>query len=240
MSIILNIVSLIYNIVQGHLINELNYTNRSIEKKPILELYEGPNISLESVEFKSKLIKSFPTKEIAIDISYFFRETIKFKNISKEKAEIILFMQTDTFAKKDYLRNIIFDKDHFIKKFKKHIDEDTSYFVRRELLPGDTIVFSNIIGGSVFNMDNYYVRHYLIMYDNEYENRYDTYLKFRYKITKPYEEPCSQPDGSIHLKPSKNNSEFFKLEELPVRSTKTYTKEQKKQIDKLITEFNLK
>lgn len=78
-----------------------------------------------------------------------------------------------------------------------------------------------------------FVNHFLIIYENSFGNRYDTYIITKFKLNQPLFEPLLNPiPGPIRIHVIKKEiMNFFKYEDSN-RTTKIYTKREKRKFDK--------
>jgi len=233
-TIVLTLAIIGYTIYQDIKINNLGYKGRAVDAKPVLELIGKPEFYVEKLMIEGKDYIDYPivdTMVIGIDIE--IKQILKFKNIGNEKAEIIARLWTDTITGEDYIRETILDKKEFLKKSSQQLIDD--FFIYKELLPGDTIIIEDRRKIGMDLVTKVFVNHFLIIYDNSFGNRYDTYLKTKYKLNQPLFEPFfNQGTGQfgVHVF-KKTRWEFFDIEIAPNRTTKIYTKKEKRKLDNI-------
>lgn len=237
LSVLLTVFVFTYTVFQDNKIKNINYQENSVASKPILELVGKPRIFIEKIYFTDKDYVDYPlidTFVIGIDIE--IRQVMKFKNIGNDKADIMLWYWSDTITGEDYIRNLLFNKKEL---FKKTLDTPIKDFFRgKELLPNDTIIIDEKrkIGMDLITHD--FVSHFLIMYENNFGNRYDTYIKSKFKLNQPLFEPMITKTGQFAAHYYKKTStDFFELEVIPSRTTKVYSRKEKRKLNRIEKSF---
>lgn len=164
------------NIQQDQKVESLEYKNDSMNYRPRLEILAYPFI--ESIALKPVSIK--PAGEFLNAYSKLrFRAELKFKNTGNSTGRVLAIIHADTLSGYDNIRAILLSDRRNTAKF--NIARWKEFFPIKEILPSDTATFK-IDHEFDFVSNAQAVFHFLIFYENELNNLYDTYYWARFKL----------------------------------------------------------
>jgi len=161
---------------QDQKVERLEYKNDSMNYRPRLEIIAYPFI--ESIALKPISIK--PADEFLNAYSKLrFRAELKFKNTGNSTGRVLALIHADTLSGDDNIRAILLSDRRKTAKF--NITPWKEFFPIKEILPSDTTTFK-IDHEFDFVSNAQAVFHFLIFYENELNNLYDTYYWARFKL----------------------------------------------------------
>ena len=203
-----SVINLCSNSAQNKRLAALDYQSNAVNFQPKLV------ISKEPIEYKlfidSTLVKfsmrDFFIRNSTEDYPIFNADAniqgyVKFKitNTGNSIAKLQFVIQSDTTDAIEYLRRHFFDKS-FSKKVKV---SQFSSFTQSELLPNavDTLQLKFDVNIKYIT-DNSFTLHFLIFYENELGNYYDTYYWVQFNVKDIlFPRPFDQINGKIIPKP---------------------------------------
>ncbi len=204
---ILSLFAVILNFVCDELRNikydEINYFTNASTFRPQIIIKDTPVISEANfenmffgndslqAEYVDSLLKHSGIKEDLIKFPYFINIKIKynFQNIGNSLARIIAFYYTDTISTNPILRDSFLDRSfHKLNIGTQALDE----FYGKEILQGgnQSLDFSYSVN---FSSNKEFTIHFLILYENEIGNIYDTYSWTSFKL--PFDYIAYFPSG---------------------------------------------
>jgi hypothetical protein len=164
------------NTQQDQKVEGLEYKNDSMNHRPRLEIIAYPFI--ESIAFKPVSIKA--AGEFLNAYSKLrFRVTLKFKNTGNSTGRVLALIHADTLSGYDNIRAILLSDRRNTAKF--NVTPWKEFFPIKEILPSDTTIFE-IDHELDFVSNAQAVFHFLIFYENELNNLYDTYYWARFRL----------------------------------------------------------
>lgn len=233
-AIVISLVSLIYTYAQDRKIQKIQYELNATNYKPI--------IKVDSVEFKSfneKIDSAVVFGELNdstglmnLYTRVFANVTFHLKNVGNTNAKICLVLCLDTIYGGDKARELFFKEGG-----KLNPDfSDKEFYLYRQLQSDDIdrIEFNTEI---FFIEDDTFVIHFLVFYENDLNNLYDTYYwaKFQIKTLITSMTPIMEAQNNTQkMIVEKNHSVFFIDDNI---SYKNYGKNEKNQFDWILKQF---
>jgi hypothetical protein len=158
---------------------EVNYKLAAVEHRPMIRFYNptliGLSLTLDTTGSSKKQLRND-----TVDVKSNLQRQIRFryKNIGNSNAKILGYVLTDTITDKPVL------KDYIRNKARHRQTSNDSIFSKyefHELAPLDSseITFSHTLQ---FVENNAFVIHFIIYYENELGQRYDTYYWVKGKL----------------------------------------------------------
>jgi hypothetical protein len=171
---------------QNKRIEELDYTSKAMEYRPLLEVVESPQITSIRVAGEKKiathdLLDTTQNADRFIDIPCSLTVDAKLRvvNSGNSLAEVYAYIWGDTLSGTAPIRHRLLDKklreDGFV------VSPTSEYFAIKDVKPGDTTYFE-ISHTAKFVEENSFTMHFLLLYKNEAGVLYDTYYWARYNI----------------------------------------------------------
>lgn len=175
----LAILSMILTLRQNSQLQDMQYSIKATELKPILAVTKPPEI----VSIMPRFDTISDTEALGI---YFnsFKTKLELKNTSSNTATIVAKAWTGAYAGDELLRQVLLGVENNYE-FDSFLDED--FFKSRQIQPEDIADFEFV--GEVSNVKNdKFVRHYIIIYKNEAGMLYDIYCWAHFAVRTT---PCS-------------------------------------------------
>jgi hypothetical protein len=231
-ALILAIVVFVRNCSQNKRIEDLDYNNKALEYRPLLEVVGNPQITSVGIAGEKKFATRYlldttqnPDRFVDIPCSLTVETKLCIVNSGTSLAEVYAYTWEDTLSGGPQLRNRLLDK-----KLREHgfvLSPTTDYFSIQDIKPGDTSYF-NLSHTAHFVKDNAFTMHFLVLYMNEVGSLYDTYYWARYDatpITSKLEVLAinNKPVAIRSITPRRQLLEFLKLRDHNM-SWKTYSK----------------
>ena len=154
------------------------YERYSMEYRPEIDVYcEIDSLWLPSVAFVTVL--GSDTTHLKTSVSV--RLELKLTNTSEHKVFLRGHISVSNNDTSDIARNLATGVEEQIGLKKSSFTEKT-YFERKFLMPGDTMIVTNTIDSVAISSTNHTIVHYLVLFENEYECLYDAYSMTLYSL----------------------------------------------------------
>ena len=236
----------IRNCSQNKKIEDLDYTSKALQFRPMLDVIGNPEIT--SSEFTtdkitvSDLLNTQENMDSIRDIGATIKINAKLNFVNKGNAiaKISEIIWCDTLSGSDEIRKYLFNKKLREEMFKEYPDSD--YYKITDVSPGDTCVF-NISRSVVFVSDEKFTLHFLLLYHNEAGSFFDTYYWARY-IIKPiiYKNEFAYINGKLAYRLICDRAQFkecLKIYDHHI-SWRAYSKDESKDISEYIKSHHKK
>lgn len=195
-------------------IEEADYKIASVDHRPIIRIHSPLLINLKPIiDTNGNSRKQTETDVLEVKLNLRLTIKLQFKNIGNSKAKILGYLLTDTITDRPII------KDHIKNNARKKRNLIDSIFVKynyHELAVNDSscVSFSRTLQ---FIKDNTFVIHFIIYYENELGQRYDTYYWLKGQLKdfgiRPLSDSIIQHQDVVLFIDENNYSSVYSIKE---------------------------
>jgi hypothetical protein len=204
-ALIVSILSFWRDCGQDKEIDKINFLSNAVQHQPTLvsvSKLDITNVWLEPVSVKVPLDTHDSTEPVGIPLetNILIKTNIKLTNVGNSNAKIIAVMMSDSLTANPFIRNAMLDPERKMTTVQSMLPP----FLKSELLPNNSDTTQIELTYKIHNVrDNLFTLHYLILYENDLGNIYDTYYWNQYRIHFVFHPPFVLEDGKPKISISK-------------------------------------